>query len=332
MEILLKLKNRKQIKKFKSKGSKQEAEKKKGFALSFLEEVKKNWQLYTLFVPCIIWYLLFVYKPMTGVVIAFMDYNPFRGISGSEWVGLSNFYDFFRGPYFTLTLKNTVLISLYSLIFEFPASIILALMINEVRNKYFKSFIQTFSFMPYFISIVVVAGITVNFLSPSTGIVNILLSRLGFERIYFLSLPEYFRSIFVSMNIWKNAGFNALIYIAALTGVDPNLYEAAKIDGVNKWQEIFYITIPGIMPTIVVMLIMRVGSMLQIGYESIILLYQPVTYQTADIINTYVYRIGLLNQNYGLSTAVGLFNSVVALLLVVLANYTSKKFTENSMW
>ena len=288
--------------------------------------------LYLILLPFIIWYAVFMFKPMYGMVIAFKDYSLFRGISGSEWVGLKNFKDFLTSPEFYVTLKNTLMLNVYSLLLEFPFAILLALMLNEVKNKYFKTIVQTASFIPYFIAIVVATGITINILSPSAGVVNVFLEKLGFERVYFLAKPEFFRGIFTGLNMWKTAGFNAVIYLAALTAVDEQLYEAAKIDGANKFQQLRHITIPAIIPTIVVMLVLKVGSMLNVAFETVLLLYQPATYETADVISTYVYRTGMLMQDFGLATAVGLFNAVVGFILVYSANRWSKKVTQSSLW
>ncbi|MCI7187359.1 MAG: ABC transporter permease subunit [Fusobacterium mortiferum] len=288
--------------------------------------------LYLILLPFIIWYAVFMFKPMYGMVIAFKDYSLFRGISGSEWVGLKNFKDFLTSPEFYVTLKNTLMLNVYSLLLEFPFAILLALMLNEVKNKYFKTIVQTASFIPYFIAIVVATGITINILSPSTGVINVFLEKLGFERVYFLAKPEFFRGIFTGLNMWKTAGFNAVIYLAALTAVDEQLYEAAKIDGANKFQQLRHITIPAIIPTIVVMLVLKVGSMLNVAFETVLLLYQPATYETADVISTYVYRTGMLMQDFGLATAVGLFNAVVGFILVYSANRWSKKVTQSSLW
>lgn len=288
--------------------------------------------LYLILLPFIIWYAVFMFKPMYGMIIAFKDYSLFRGISGSEWVGLKNFKDFLTSPEFYVTLKNTLMLNVYSLLLEFPFAILLALMLNEVKNKYFKTIVQTASFIPYFIAIVVATGITINILSPSTGVVNVFLEKLGFERVYFLAKPEFFRGIFTGLNMWKTAGFNAVIYLAALTAVDEQLYEAAKIDGANKFQQLRHITIPAIIPTIVVMLVLKVGSMLNVAFETVLLLYQPATYEAADVISTYVYRTGMLMQDFGLATAVGLFNAVVGFILVYSANRWSKKVTQSSLW
>ena len=288
--------------------------------------------LYLILLPFILWYAVFMFKPMYGLLIAFKDYSLFRGISGSEWIGLYNFKEFLTSPYFYTTLKNTLMLNVYSLCLEFPFAILIALMLNEVKNKYFKSIVQTASFIPYFIAIVVATGITVNVLSPSTGVVNMVLEKLGFEKIYFLSKPEFFRGIFTGLNMWKTTGFNAVIYLAALTAVDEQLYEAARIDGANKFSQLRHITIPAIIPTIVIMLVLKVGSMLNVAFETVLLLYQPATYSTADVISTYVYRAGMLMQDFGLATAVGLFNALVGFILVYSANKWSKKVTQSSLW
>lgn len=288
--------------------------------------------LYIMLVPFALWYIIFLYKPMYGLVIAFKDYSLFKGIYGSEWVGFENFIEFFNSPYFLRNLRNTILLNVYSLIFAFPAPIILAILLNEVKKKIFKKTVQTITYLPHFISVVVVAGIVTNFLAPTTGLVNIIIEKLGGESIYFLTKPKFFRTIFISMNIWKETGFAAIIYLAALSGVNPNLYEAAVIAGANKWQQIKYVTIPSILPTIIIMFILKLGKLLKVGFERIILLYQPSTYETADVISTYVYRAGIQQGNYDLAAAAGLFNAVGALLLVYFANMLSKKVSETSLW
>lgn len=302
-----------------------------------LTTIKKNFirdkYLYVLLIPFIIWFLLFAYKPMWGLQIAFKDYSLFKGIAESPWVGFENFQRFFESEYFFRTLKNTILISLYSLIFAFPAPIILALLFNEVKNEMFKKSVQTFTYLPHFISIVVIAGMVTTFLSPTSGIVNQVIEKFGGEKIYFLIDPGYFRTIFISsMQIWKDVGFNAIIYLAAIAGINPALYEAAKMDGAGRWKQIWHITLPSILPTIIILFIINIGSFLEVGYEAILLLYQPATYATADVINTYVYRAGLQGGEYEIGAAAGLFNSVVGLILVVGANKISKKFTQNGLW
>lgn len=268
---------------------------------------------------------------MLGIIIAFKDFDVYKGIMGSEWVGLEHFKTFVSGAYFMRTLKNTFVLGIYNLIFSFPAPIILAILLNEVRFKKLKSFIQTATFLPHFVSMVVICGITVNLLAPS-GIINNIISIFGGERIYFMTKPEWFRTIYIGTGIWASCGYSAIIYLAALSGIDPCLYEACVIDGGNKLKQILHVTIPGILPTIVVKLVLSIGSMFAVGYEKIILLYQPVTYETADVISTYMYRIGLSEGKYDFATAVGLFNSVVSLIFVSVTNIVSKRLTETALW
>ena len=302
---------------------------KKGFGKSGVR--RNNAALYIMLLPLLVVMLLFTYRPMWGLQIAFKDYSLYGGMADSAWIGFENFKTFLTGPYFWRLLKNTVLIGSYGLIFGFPAPIILAILLNEVRSLNYKKAVQTMFFLPYFVSTVVVAGIVTNILAPS-GIVNIVLQKLGFEKIYFLTIPGCFRTIYTTMGIWQSAGYSAVIYLAALSGIDTQLYEACQIDGGNKLRQMWHITLPGIAPTVVIMLIMNCGSLINVGSEAIILLYQPTTYETADVISTYVYRIGLTDGDYGLATAVGLFNSVIALLFVVLANTISKRVSEYSLW
>lgn len=306
--------------------------KKKGVG-QFWKDMKKHWQLFVIMIPAILFYIFFMYRPMWGLQIAFKDFKPFLGINKSSWVGLKHFIKFIESPYFLRTLKNTLLINVYGLLFGFPIPILLALMLNEVKNTRFKKTIQTLTYLPHFISIVVIAGIVTNFLSLD-GLVNIVIEKAGGEKVQFLTIKEYFRTIFVSMNIWKESGFSAIVYLAALSGIDPNLYEAAYVDGANKLKRILHVTIPGIMPTIVVLLVLKIGSMLSVGYEAIILLYQPATFETADVISTYVYRMGFMSngREYGYAAAVGLFNAVISVILVVLANKISKKLSGTSLW
>lgn len=297
-----------------------------------LKDIIRDKYLYLLLVPFVLFYLIFMYKPMWGLQIAFKDFSIFRGIQNSPWIGFENFITFFQGPYFWRTLKNTVLINVYSLFWSFPAPIILAILLYEMKDNNYKRLTQTFMYLPHFISIVVVAGLVTNFLSPSNGLINLIISKLGGEKVYFLIRPDYFRTIYITMNIWKEVGFSTIIYVSALTAIDSELYEASVIDGAGKLKQIIHVTIPGIAPTIIIMLILRLGNLLRAGYESIILLYQPATYETADVISTYVYRTGLVDGSYGLATAVGFFDSVVALVLTVIANSVSKKVSETSLW
>ncbi len=293
---------------------------------------RRDWDLYILLIPGLIWYLVFAYKPMIGLRVAFYDYNIFRGYEGSTFVGLDNFIYFLQGPDFLRTLKNTLILALWQMIIVFPLPILLAIIITEMRNKFISKLTQTATFLPYFISIVVVCGMIINFLSPSTGIVNLMLRKLGFDPIYFIVKPEYFRGIYTGMNLWKTAGFNAIVYIAAIMGIDPQLYEAATVDGAGKWRQVRTITFPSILPIVVVMFVLNIGKMVKVGFESILLLYKPTTYATGDVIATYVYRTGIGNGDYGLATAAGLLEALVALVLVLLANKVSRKISETSLW
>lgn len=291
-----------------------------------------DWQLLVLLAPGIIWLILFSYVPMSSIRMAFYNYNVFKGFEGSTLVGLQNFITLFTGADFPRALRNTLIIGALQLLICFPFPIFLAIIINEVRLRWLGKLTQTLTFVPYFISTVVVVGMVVSFCSPSTGIINLILKKLGFDSVYFLVQSQYFRPIYIIMTLWQSAGFNAIVYIAALAGIDKGLYEAAEVAGASRLQQIWHITLPGIRSTIVVMLILNVGSIIKVGYEAIMLLYQPSTYETADVISTLTYRLGIVQNNFGLSTAAGLFESVVALILVVGTNYLSKKFTESSVW
>ncbi|ERJ91999.1 ABC transporter permease [Treponema lecithinolyticum] len=299
---------------------------------SVLNKIAKDWDLYLLLLPGFVWYLLFCYKPMAGLITAFYDYNVFKGLAGSTFVGFANFSEFINGPDFVRTIKNTLMIALWQIFICFPLPIVLAIAVTEMKNRFIRKLTQTATFLPYFISVVVVCGMVINFLSPSTGIVNLIIKKLGFTPVYFMVEPKYFRLIYTMMTLWQTAGFNAIVYIAAIMGIDSQLYEAAIVDGANKWKRIVHITVPGILPTVITMFIMNIGKMVKVGYESILLLYQPTTYPVADVISTYSYRIGIENGDYGLATAAGLFEAVVALILVSVANKISKRVTENSLW
>lgn len=282
-------------------------------------------------IPVIAYYVIFHYGPMYGAIIAFKDFTPVKGILGSDWVGLKHFEEFFGSYYFLRVLKNTVLISLYTLIFEFPAPIILALLINEVRRRYFKRVVQTITYMPYFISLVVICGIITDF-TNADGLINRLFMLFGYDGQAMLQKPELFRPIYVMSEIWQRIGWESIIYIAALMSIDLEQYEAARIDGASRLKQMFYITLPGLVPVITIMFILRIGNLLNVGFEKIILLYNPITYETADVISTFVYRKGLLEFGWSYSSAVGLFNSVINLALLISANYISRKVNENSLW
>ncbi len=296
------------------------------------DHLKREWQLYVMLLPTILWLLIFLYKPMYGLQIAFKDYSIFRGIGGSPWVGLEHFQTLFENEQFLRALKNTIIISFYGLILGFPVPILLALMFNEVLHQTFKKVSQTIVYLPHFISSVIIAGIVINAFSPSAGIVNVLLGWLGIEPIYFLTKPEWFRPIFVGTGIWQEAGFQSIVYLAAIAGVSPTLYESAVVDGASRWQMMWKITIPSILPTIIIMLIIRIGNMLEVSFEMIILLYQPATYETADVVNTFIYRQGIQGGQYDLAAAAGLFNAVVAFILVMSANTISKRYSRTSLW
>jgi len=296
------------------------------------KQIKKSKYLYLLLLPTVLWFLVFFYRPIGFLQIAFKDYNPIAGVESSPWVGWKHFEAFFSNPYFGRLIKNTFLINLVSISTVFPLTILFALLINEIPSRRFKTVVQTASYMPHFISTVVVAGLVVSFLSPSSGVINILLEKLGFERQYFLIKPEYFRTIYVAMGGWQGIGFGTILYTSAISSIDATLYEAARIDGAGRFRQMWHITFKSLVPTIVIVLIMRMGSMLSVGHESIILLYQPSTYETADVISTFVYRRGLTEADYSFSTAVSIFNSVVSLVLVTAANMLSKKLSDTSLW
>lgn len=299
---------------------------------SLLGRIKENWQVYVLLAPMVIWFILFLYAPMGGLQIAFKDFSLFRGISGSSWVGFEHFITLFEDENFLRAVKNTFIISFYGLIFGFPIPIMVALMFNEIHHYIYKRVSQTIAYLPHFISVVIVAGLVISFLSPTTGILNLVLEALGFDKIYFLTNPDYFRSIFISSNIWKEAGFNSIVYLAAIASVNPSLYESAKVDGATRFQMMYKITLPTILPTILIMLIISIGNMVEVGFEYIILLYQPSTFETADVISTYIYRVGLQGSQYDVATAAGLFNAVVAFVLVYTANWLSRKYSSSSLW
>ena len=298
-----------------------------------VDTILKYKYLYIMLIPGIVWYIMFTIKPLYYLQIAFKDFNIYKGVAESPWVGFDHFIEFFNLPYFSRLIKNTILINLYELLFGFTAQIILALMLNEVRSLKFKKAVQTVTYLPHFISVVIIAGIVTTMLSPNTGVINLLIQKLGGESTYFLTKPEYFRTIYTTMNMWCSTGFETVVYMAALSSIDPQLYEACAIDGGGKIRQIFHITLPGILPTIAIMLIMRIGNILKVGYESIILLYQPATYETADVISTFVYRLGFEGTpRYDLSAAVDIFNSVIGVILVVVANKVSKRLTDSSLW
>lgn len=294
-------------------------------------ELRANKNLYILALPVLIYYILFYYLPMGGIVIAFKQYQLGSSIFAGDWVGLKYFKEFFSGLYFTRTLRNTLLISLYDLVLGFPAPIIFALLLNELRNKLFKKSVQLITYLPHFISLVVVCGMITDFFS-SDGVLTNLFAAFGAEKMNYIGDARFFRSIYVGTNIWQGVGWGSIIYLAALAGVDQELYEAAVIDGAGRIRQFWHVTLPGIMTTIIVMLILRLGQIMSVGYEKIILLYNSGTYETADVISSYVYRMGLGESRYSFSTAVGLFQSVINLVLLLGANLFSKKISGTSLF
>ncbi len=288
--------------------------------------------LYLMFLPVFLYYVIFRYGPMLGLTIAFKDFNAFLGFDKSPWVGFKYFEQFFNSVYLWRLVRNTLLINLYDLVFNFPAAIILALLLNEVQNRRFKKVTQTITYLPYFVSSVVIASMVVQFLSPSSGIVNNLIAAAGGERQYFMTQPGAFRIIYTLMNLWKNIGWNSIIFLAAISGINGELYEACMVDGGGYMRRMWHITLPGIAGTIVVLLIMRLGHVMDAGYETILLLQNNANLETSDVIGTYVYRRGLKGGEYSYATAVGMFQSVIGFAMVIAANWLSRKYSETSLW
>ncbi|SMF65207.1 carbohydrate ABC transporter membrane protein 1, CUT1 family (TC 3.A.1.1.-) [Paenibacillus uliginis N3/975] len=296
------------------------------------KRVKKNWDLYLLILPVIAFFLIFEYGPMYGLQIAFKDFIANKGILDSPWVGLKHFERFFDSYYFWRLLGNTLGIGLYQLLVGFPIPIILALLINEVRSKKFSRFVQTITYAPHFLSTVVMVGVLFIFLSPQTGLLNSLITSLGGKPIDFLTQPEWFKSIFVLSGVWQQMGWSSIIYLAALAGIDQQLHEAARVDGASRWQRIWHINLPGIMPTIIVLLILNMGSLLSVGFEKVFLMQNTLNMPASDIISTHVYRKGIIDGQYSYSAAVGLFNSVINFTLLVIVNRIARKVNNTSLW
>lgn len=299
---------------------------------SMWRHIKQDKQLLLLFIPCIVFFIIFRYGPIYGLIIAFKDYDVFSGVLASEWVGMEHFKRFFDSPDFWVLFKNTILLGFYSLLWGFPFPIAFAILLNEARMMMFKRSIQTLSYLPAFLSIVIVSSMVIDFLSPNMGMFNQFISWLGFEKKYFLIDPDWFRTIYITSDIWATMGYGSIIYLASIAGINPTLYEAGKIDGCNRWHMIRYITLPGIAPTVFIMFIINAGNMFRIGYEKILLLYNPMTYEVADVFSTYVYRKGLLESDFSYAAAVGLFEAVVALFMLLIANIISKRLGANGLW
>lgn len=296
------------------------------------KHLKRYWQLYAMVTLPLLYFIIFKYIPMFGNILAFRRYRPGMSPFGTEWVGLRYFEMFIKDPAFWRAFKNTLILSLMNLVINFPIPILFAIMLNELRRVKFKKLVQTVSYMPRFVSTVVVIAILGEILSPSSGILNNLLVQFGMQPIYFMNEPKYFRAIYILTDTWQFMGWTAIIYLAAITGINVDLFEAAEIDGASRIQQIIYVTIPSIIPTIMVMLILDIGRLLSLGFEKVLLMYTPNNAQVSDILNTLVYRIGLTNQNYSYATAIGLFTGIVGVILVSGSNALSKKITGESIY
>ncbi len=295
-------------------------------------KIKRNYELYLFLLPIIILYLVFRYYPMYGVQIAFKDFSPSRGIWGSEWVGFKYFQQFFDSYNFWNLIENTITLSFLSLVFSFPVPIIVAIMLNQMLAKRYKKFVQSVIYAPHFISTVVLVGMLNVFLSPNSGIVNHIISFFGGKPVLFMADENWFRPLYILSGIWQETGFSTIIYLAALAGVNPELHEAAVMDGANKWKRVWHVDIPAILPTIVILLILALGNIMSIGFEKAFLMQSDLNYATSNIIPTYVYELGIQKSQYSFSTAIGLFNSVINIILIVAVNRIAKKLTETSLW
>lgn len=308
--------------------------------IKFTKTILTDWRLYILLLPMVIWYILWVYKPMGGLLIAFKNFKPNLGIMESDFVGFTNFISLMDGPFsqqFWQALRNTFMISLYGLIFGFPIPIILALFFSEITNDTYRKITQTFTFLPHFLSEVTITGLVLTLLyrgEVNTGVIAHLMTSMGVisETTKIIQEATYFRPLYIITGIWKESGYNSIVYFAAVMGISPVLYEALKVDGGNKWQEIRYVTFPGMAPTLVIMIILRIGNMLSVGYERVILLYNANTYQTADVLSSFVYRIGMQGGNQALGGAADMFNALIGFALVVGANFISRQVSETSLW
>jgi len=294
--------------------------------------MKGNYELYLFLVPAVVVLILFSYWPIYGIQIAFRDYKPKLGFTGSPWVGMKHFIRFFESTYFWVVLENTLKISVYQLLAGFPIPIIFALMLNAMPGKRYRKLIQTVTYAPNFISTVVLCGMLILFLSPRVGVFNLIIEMFGGDKVNFMAQPEYFRTIYVVSGIWQSMGWNSIIYFAALSGISPELHEAAIVDGASKFKRILHVDLPGIVPTIVILLILNFGSLMSVGFEKVFLLQNDQNVATAETIATYVYKMGLVNNDTSFSTAIGLFNSVINLILLTSMNYISRKFSDNSLW
>jgi len=294
--------------------------------------INKHKVLYFLVLPGLLYFLIFKYIPILGTVIAFQDYNIFRGFTKSDWVGLEHFKRMIEYPDFLRILKNTLLINLYDLLFSFTTPIVLALMLNEVRKVFVKRVIQTVVYMPHFLSWVIIGGIFITVLSPSTGIFNSILELFGVEPIYFLGEESYIRSIIVGAGLWRDTGWGTIIYLAALAGINPELYEAAEIDGANRWQQTWRITLPTLLPTIVMLFLLQMGNFMDFGFERVDVFLNPFNRESGEIFDTYIYKVGLLDNQFSYTTAIGIFKSITGLILIMGGNFLSKKATGSGLY
>ncbi|MCR2820066.1 ABC transporter permease [Lederbergia panacisoli] len=297
-----------------------------------IKKILQNWELYIFILPAFLYFFIFHYIPMYGIQIAFRDYIPTLGFTGSEWVGLKHFLRFFDSYYFWDLLKNTLGISVYELIVGFPLPIILALLLNEAKDGLYKRTVQTVTYAPHFISVVVLSGMIIAFLSPTTGILNHALQFLGFEPISFMTDPKWFKTVYVLSGVWQSTGWGTIIYLAALSGVDAEQHEAAIMDGATRLQRLRHINIPTIVPTMIILLIMSLGNIMALGFEKILLLQNPLNLESSNVIATFVYQAGLLDAQYSFAAAVGLFNSVINAILLVVVNQIARKTSETSLW
>ncbi len=303
-----------------------------GWRRTMQKSAIKYWDLYLLVAPVLVWLILFKYRPMYGTVIAFQDFSPSRGILGSDWAGLEHFERFFRAYNFRNILFNTLILSFEQLLIAFPMPILLALVLNDIRNRHYKKFVQTVTYAPFFLSTVVMVGLIDAFLYPNTGLINNIVMRLGGENVNYMALESAFRPIFIISHVWKATGWGSIIYMSALTSIDPQLYEAARIDGANKWKCLLHITLPTILPTAIIMLIRDCGSIMDVGFEKVYLMQNDLNVGASEVISTYVYKVGMVNSQYSYSTAVNLFNSVINLVMLLFVNKVARTVSETSLW
>lgn len=297
-----------------------------------LKDLNNSKYLLLLLLPCFVYFVIFKYWPMFGLIISFKDYNLFKGVMDSPWVGFKHYINFFSDPYFIKVLRNTFLLGVYNTLWNFPMPVIAALVINEIKGNGLKKLTQTVSFFPHFVSVVTICGMAIGFLSPRNGIINEIVKFFGGDPINFMTDPKYFRTIYIATGIWQNTGWGTIVYLAALSGINSELYDAAAVDGVNKWQELFYVTLPSILPTVILLLIMNIGRAVTVGFEKVFLLQTDANISISEVISTYEYERGMVQANYSYSTAIGLFMSVVSSSLVVGANFISRKVSDTSLW